>query len=116
MTYYLVKIAITTALIVAISEIARRSTLIGAVLASIPLISVLAMFWLYVETKDATRVATLATSVFWLILPSLALFVTLPFLLKQGMNFYPSIAISIVATIICYFIMISILHYFGVRL
>ena len=116
MTYYLVKIAITTTLIVTISEIAKRSTLVGAVLASIPLISVLAMFWLYLETKDTSQVGTLATSVFWLILPSLVLFITLPLLLKQGMNFYPSIALSILATIFCYFIMISILHYFGIQL
>lgn len=116
MTYYLAKIVITAILIVAISEIAKRSTLIGAVLASIPLISVLAMFWLYIETKDTAKVSTLATSVFWLILPSLVLFVTLPFLLKQGISFYPSIAISIGATIVCYFLMVSILHYSGIRL
>ena len=116
MTYYLAKIVITATLIVAISEVAKRSTLFGAVLASIPLISVLAMFWLYIETKDTTRVATLATSVFWLILPSLVLFVTLPFLLKQGISFYPSITISILATIVCYFLMLWTLHYLGIQL
>ena len=116
MTYYLAKIAITAGLIVAISEIAKRSTLVGAILASIPLISVLAIFWLYIETKDTTKVSTFATSVFWLILPSLVLFVTLPFLLKLGINFYPSMAISIGATIVCYFLMVSILHYFGIHL
>ena len=116
MTYYLAKIAITATLIVVISEVAKRSTLVGAVLASIPLISVLAMFWLYIETKDTARVATLATSVFWLILPSLILFITLPFLLKQGMNFYPSITLSILATIVCYFVMLWTLHYLGVQL
>ena len=116
MTYYLAKIAITATLIVAISEIAKRSTLIGAVLASIPLVSVLAMFWLYIDTKDTTTVSTFATSIFWLILPSLALFVTLPFLLKQGISFYPSIAISIAATIVCYFLMVSILRFLGIHL
>ena len=116
MTYYLAKIAITATLIVAISEIAKRSTMVGAILASIPLISVLAMFWLYIETKDTTRVSTLATSVFWLILPSLVLFITLPFFLKQGMNFYTSITISIGATVVCYFLMVSILNYLGIHL
>lgn len=116
MSYYLIKIAITTALIVSVSELAKRSSLVGAVLASLPLVSVLAIFWLYIETKDAARVSSLATNVFWLILPSLVLFVTLPFLLKQGLSFYPSITISIAITIICYFLMLSILHYFGIRL
>lgn len=66
MTYYLTKIVITTFLIVLISEIAKRSSFIGALLASIPLISVLAMMWLYIDTKDVDKVRSLATSVFWL--------------------------------------------------
>ena len=116
MIYYLVKIAVTTVLVVAISEIAKRSTFTGALLASVPLISVLAMFWLYIDTKDVTKVSALATSVFWLVLPSLALFVTLPFLLKQGLNFYLSISVSIGITIGCYFLLISLLNYYGVKL
>lgn len=116
MAYYLIKIAITTALIVAISEIAKRSSLVGAVLASIPLISVLAMFWLYIDTKDVAKVSALASGVFWLVLPSLALFITLPLLLKQGLNFYVSISVSIGITAGCYFLMLSVLDYFGVKL
>ena len=116
MAYYLVKIAITTILIVAISEIAKRSTLIGAILASIPLVSVLAMTWLYVDTKDIAKVSALSISVFWLVLPSLALFVTLPLLLKSGFNFYLGISISIVVTAACYFLMVSVLNHFGVKL
>ena len=116
MTYYLVKIAITTLLIVAIAEIAKRSSFAGALLASVPLISVLAMIWLYVDTKDVAKVSALATSVFWLVLPSLALFVTLPVLLKQGLNFYLSMSISIGITLGCYFLMISLLNHFGVKL
>ena len=116
MTYYLVKIAITTVLIIAIAEIAKRSSFAGALLASVPLVSVLAMFWLYIDTKDVTKVSALSTSVFWLVLPSLALFVTLPVLLKQGLNFYLSMSISIGITLGCYFLMISLLNHFGVKL
>jgi len=114
--YYLVKIAVTTVLIVAISEIAKRSSFAGALLASVPLISTLAMIWLYIDTKDVTKVSALATSVFWLVLPSLALFVTLPFLLKQGLNFYLSISVSIGITLGCYFLMVSLLNNYGVKL
>lgn len=116
MIYYLVKIAITTLLIVAISEIAKRSTFIGAILASVPLISVLAMIWLYVDTKDVAKVSSLSISVFWFVIPSLALFLSLPVLLKQGLNFYLSISISIGLTIGCYWIMASVLDHFGVKL
>lgn len=116
MLYYLTKIAITTVLIVAISEIAKRSSFAGALLASIPLVSVLAMLWLYVDTKDVTKVSALATSVFWLVLPSLALFVSLPLLLKQGLNFYLSISISIGFTILCYWLMVEVLNHYGIKL
>jgi len=115
LTYYLVKIVITTVLIVVISEIAKRSTFIGAILASVPLVSVLAMIWLYIDTKDVTRISSLSTSVFWLVIPSLALFLTLPLLLKQGLNFYISISISIGLTVGCYWIMVSALDHFGIE-
>lgn len=116
MAYYLVKIITTTILIVVISEIAKRSSFIGAVLASIPLVSVLAMIWLYIDTKDVSKVSALSTSVFWLVIPSLALFVSLPVLLKQGVNFYLSMSLSIAITISCYWVMVYVLNYFGVKL
>lgn len=116
MTYYTLKIVITTLLIVAISEISKRSTLVGAILASVPLVSVLAMIWLYIDTKDISKVGTLSMSVFWLVLPSLTLFVTLPVLLKQNIDFYISISISIFVTILSYWLMISVLNHFGIKL
>ncbi|MFT4819941.1 MAG: hypothetical protein ACI9PN_000796 [Candidatus Azotimanducaceae bacterium] len=116
MTYYIAKIAITTILIVAISEVAKRSSLVGALLASIPLVSVLAMIWLYVDTKDVAKVSALATSVFWLVLPSLVLFISLPLLLKQGLHFYPSIGLSIGFTSGAYWLMVVTLNYYGAKL
>lgn len=116
MAYYLTKLAITAVLIVVISEISRRSSLIGAILASIPLVSVLAMIWLYVDTKDVEKISALATGIFWLVIPSLALFVSLPLLLKNGVNFYLSMGISIAITAGCYFLMIGVLGYYGIKL
>lgn len=116
MAYYLTKLAITAVLIVLISEISRRSSLIGAILASIPLVSVLAMVWLYVDTKDVEKISALATGIFWLVIPSLALFITLPVLLKIGINFYLSMGISIAITVGCYFLMITALEYYGINL
>jgi hypothetical protein len=115
-SYYVVKIAVTTALVVAISELSKRSTLMGALLASIPLVSVLAMIWLYVDTRDATQVAALSRSVFWLVLPSLVLFLLLPALLERGYHFYTSLAVAIGATIVVYYVTISIVRYWGLRL
>ena len=116
MSYYITKIAVTTFLIVLISEIAKRSSFVGAVLASVPLVSVLAMIWLYVDTKETEKVIALSTSVFWLVIPSLALFISLPILLKQGMQFFPAMAISVFITIACYWLMVIVLNQFGIKL
>ena len=115
MSYYVVKIAVTVALIVAISEITRRSPLVAAVLASIPLVSVLAMIWLYVETRDAARVAALAESILWLVPPSLVLFLVLPVMLHRGYNFYVSLLVAGGSTVLAYYATISILRRFGVE-
>jgi hypothetical protein len=115
MTYYLIKIALTTVLIVLISEISKRSTLMGAILASIPLVSVLAMIWLYEETRDVARLSALSVNIFWLVLPSLALFIALPLLLRQGMHFYPALAVALAITVACYGVMVAVLSHFGVK-
>lgn len=116
MLYYILKIAVTTLLIVLISEIAKRSSFWGAVLASIPLISVLAMVWLYVDTKDIAKISALSTSVFWLVLPSLVLFILLPVLLKQGLHFYLSLLLSLLVTVACYWVTVLVLQHYGVKL
>jgi hypothetical protein len=115
MAFYVVKIAITVALIVAISEITKRSPLIAAVLASIPLVSVLAMIWLYVETRDAARVAALAESILWLVPPSLVLFLVLPVMLHRGFNFYLSLVVAAAGTVLAYYATIAMLRRFGVE-
>jgi len=116
MIYYLIKLSITTVLIVAISEISRKSTFAGALLASVPLVSVLAMLWLYIDTRDVDKISAFSTSIFWLVVPSLALFVSLPVLLKLGINFYLSMGAAIGLTVGCYWLTLSALGHFGVRL
>jgi hypothetical protein len=114
--YYVSKIALTAGLVVLISEAAKRNTLLGGVLASVPLVSVLAMIWLFVETRDTTQVASLSRSVFWLVLPSLVLFLLLPALLARGVQFYWSLAASIGVTVIAYYVMIAAAGRFGLRI
>lgn len=116
MIYTIIKVMITSLLIVAISELSKRSSLFGALLASLPLISVLAMFWLYIDTKDAGKVADLAIGVFWLVIPSLVFFISLPLLLKTGLNFYLSMVLSMAITAGCYFLMIALLTRYGIKL
>ncbi len=116
MSFYLIKIAITTALVVVIAEIAKRSTFVGALVASLPLISILAIIWLYIETNNVDKIIALSYSIFWLVIPSLVLFVTLPILLKLGINFYISLSISIGLTIAAYWLIILLANHYGIKL
>lgn len=109
-----VKIIVTAILVVGIAELAKRSTFLGAILASIPLTSVIAMAWLYADTGDTEKVAALAGGIFWLVLPSLALFIALPLMLRAGWPFIPSLAGSCAITVACYFVMIALLRRFGI--
>ena len=113
--YYVIKVLISAILIVAISELSKRSSLLGAILTSIPLVSVMAFIWLYIDTKNIETISKLSISIFWLVIPSLVLFITLPILLKY-INFYFALIFSIALTVVSYYIMILILEKFNISL
>lgn len=115
MSYYIVKLVITALLIVLISEIAKRNSLMGAMLAAIPLVSILAMIWMYIDTNDSKSAVEFSNSIVWLIAPSMTLFITFPILIKKGLSFYPSLAISVVMTMLAYYGVIFLLEKLGLR-
>ncbi len=116
MWQYVVKIIATAAIVVGVAELAKRSSFWGAVLASLPLTSLLAFIWLYADTGNSQSVAALSGSIFWLVLPSLPLFLVLPLLLRSGLSFWPSLGLASAATVAAYFGMIWLLERFDVRL
>lgn len=113
---YALKVLLTAVLVVAISEVSKRSTFIGGIIASLPLTSLLAFVWLYGETGDVAKIANLSNSIFWYVLPSLVLFLVLPLLLARGLDFWLSLAISSALTFVAYLLMTALLARFGVTL
>jgi hypothetical protein len=93
---------ISGAVVVAASEVARRSTLLGAVIVSLPLTSILAIVWLYRAEHDTDEVASFAWSILWVVAPSLVFFVALPLLLRGGVAFVPSLVLACAATAAAY--------------
>jgi cobalamin synthase len=116
LAYYALKILVSAVLVAAISEVGKRSGFWGAILASLPVTSILAMIWLYRDTKDVQRISQLSTGIFWLVLPSLVLFIALPLLLKAGWSFYPSLLSAMALTVAAYFGMAFVLKGFGVQI
>lgn len=100
--YLLLKAIISGVLVAAASEAARRSSLLGAVLVSLPLTSILAIVWLWRDTGDADEVASLSWSILAVVLPSATLFVALPLGLRAGLGVPAALALACVVTAVVY--------------
>jgi uncharacterized membrane protein len=116
MLYLLVKAAVSGLLIAAISEVARRNPGWGGLLASLPLTSLIAMIWLWRDTSDPQRIAAQSVSTFWFVLPSLPLFMIIPFLIRAGWGFWPSILVACLVTLGLYAAMFAVSARLGIRL
>lgn len=116
MVLYALKVFLSACIIVAVTEISKRSSFWGGILASLPLVSLLVFIWLYIETRDVNKIIGLSWSIFWLVLPSLTLFVMLPVLLKFKINFPVALSLSVVVMVAAYLTMAAVLKQFGVNI
>ncbi len=116
MLYLILKAALSGVIIMAVSEIARRSPAFGALVASLPLVSLLAILWLWRDTGDTRRIADHAEATFWYVLPSLPMFLAFPAMLRSGVNFWLALLAACILTIVLYYLTILIAARFGVRL
>ena len=115
MTYLLIKAAVSGIIVMAVSEVARRSPGLGGLIASLPLVSILAMIWLWQDTADTERVAAQSEATFWFVLPSLPMFLVVPAMLRHGLGFWSALALSCLLTMGLYSLMIWALARFGVQ-
>lgn len=116
MAYYITKVIVSAILIVVISEAAKRSSGLAALIAALPLTSLLAFIWLRVEGAGTQDIAALSLQIFWLVIPSLLLFLLLPWLLKIGCDFWSSLGVSVTATTALYLALLPLLRRLGVSL
>lgn len=116
MIYALIKALLSGVIVMAVSEIAKRNPAFGALVVSLPLVSILAILWLWNDTGDTERIAAHAEATFWYVLPSLPMFLVLPALLRNGIGFWPSLALGCVLTFFLYLGTIWLAARFGVNL
>ena len=112
MIYLIVKAAVSGLIVALVSEIARRNPGAGGLLASLPLVSVLGMIWLWRDARDVAGMAAHAEATFWFVLPSLPMFLLIPWLLRNGLGFWPSLLLGCALTMALYATMLA----FGPRL
>lgn len=113
---FLTKVFISALVIASVSELAKKSTLLAAILASLPVTSILAILWLYRETHDSQKVIDLVQGIFWAVLPSLIFFLILPLALKGGLRFVWAMLLSCGIMILSYTLYVVVLNKFGVRI
>ena len=116
MIYLVVKALLSGMIIMAVSEIARRSPAFGALVVSLPLVSLLAIIWLWRDTKDVVRIANHAEATFWYVIPSLPMFLALPWMLRSGFSFWLALASSCLITVLLYGLTVIVATRFGVKL
>jgi hypothetical protein len=116
MLYLALKGLLSGALVLIVSELAKRSPALGALIVSLPLVSLLGMMWLHHETHDSMKLAAHAEATFWYVLPSLPMFLILPALLRHGWAFYAALGACVLLTALLYLGMSAALTRFGIVL
>lgn len=115
MAWLIVKYLLTAAVVVLISEVARRSDKFGALVAALPLVSILALIWLYVEQQPEQKIASQAWYTFWYVVPTLPMFLAFPALLPR-VGFWPALLASIALTVVCFGLFADFVRRFGIEL
>jgi|SRR4051812_15087835 len=116
MVWLAIKALISGIIVAAVSEVAKRYPGFGGLIASLPLVSVLGMLWLWKDKPDAANMAAHAEGTFWFVLPSLPMFLAIPAMLRAGVNFYVALALGCLLTIALYLGMIALAPRLGIRL
>ena len=102
MWLFVLKAIVSGVLVATISTIAKRYPGWGGLVASLPLVSLLSMLWLYGETRDGEKVAQLSLGAFWFFLPSIPMFLIIPYMLRSGYSFAVTMVVAIAVTIALY--------------
>jgi len=112
----IIKYVITAFVIVLVSEVAKRSDKLGALVASLPFVTIMVMIWLYLENQGTRKIANHAYFTFWYVVPTLPMFLVMPWLMTKGVNFWLALFICAAITCVCFLLTAVLAKRFGVNL
>ena len=115
MAFLIVKYLVTAAIVIVVSEFAKANDKLGALIAALPVVTVLAMIWLHYEDQPVHKIANHAFYTFWYVLPTLPLFLMFPYLLSKW-SFWPSLLVSVGISLIVFYLYAHVLKGFGIDL
>ncbi len=115
MAWIITKYLLTAAVVVLVSELAKRSDRLGGFVAALPLVTLLALIWLYVEKQPTEKIANHAWYTFWYVLPTLPMFLVFPVLLPR-IGFWLTMLACGIITIVCFGVLAIAIRRFGIEL
>ncbi|MBC3882018.1 DUF3147 family protein [Undibacterium sp. LX40W] len=115
MWYLSAKYLITAAVVVVISELAKRSDKLGRLLAALPLVTLLTLIWLYIENQSPDKIANHARFTLWYVLPTLPMFLAFPWLLER-LGFWLALFASALISLVSFLLLAFVLKRFGLAL
>lgn len=115
MAWIITKYLLTAAMVVFISEVAKRSDKLGGFIAALPLMTLLTLTWLFIENQNEEKIANHAYYTFWYVIPTLPMFLLFPYLLPK-FGFWLTMGACIVVTIVCFGLFSLLMRNFGVQL
>lgn len=115
MAWLITKYLLTSAVVIAVSEFAKRSDKLGALIAALPLVTLLALVWLHVENQSEQKIANHAWYTFWYVVPTLPMFLAFPALLPR-LGFWGSLLACIAMTVVLFGLFALAVRRFGIEL
>ena len=115
MVWLVFKYLVTAGVVVAVSEVAKRSDRLGGLIAALPMVTVLTLIWLYLEQQPQEKIANHAWYTFWYVVPTLPMFLVFPWLLPR-LGFWPTLGVSVILTIACFAAFALLVKRFGIEL
>jgi uncharacterized membrane protein (GlpM family) len=115
MVWIFIKYFLTSAVVVLVSELAKRSDKLGGFVAALPLVTILVLIWLYVENQSTEKIANHAWYTFWYVIPTLPMFLVFPILIPK-IGFWPTMLASVLITVVCFWVFARVVHRFGIDL
>lgn len=115
MAWLVTKYLLTAGIVVLVSEAAKRSDRLGGFIAALPLVTILALIWLYVEHQGEAKIANHAWYTFWYVIPTLPMFLVFPFLLPR-IGFWPTLLVSVLITVASFAIFALLVRRIGIEL
>lgn len=110
------KVLLSAVIIVLVNKVQLINDRLSALLIALPLTSLLAMIWMHQAGQSGQRIANHAEGTFWFVLPTLPMFLILPWMVRNGWGFWAALLANCLLTAGFFWLTVFVLRKFGIDL